>query len=304
MVSAGSSSDPAGFTLVYDWSCTVLTDACVDSSGNTISLGSASSITIPSSQLINYQNYTISLTLSTSQAGDTRQASTYIDLYAINSPTTAIWIDNPYRPSHQYDLEVYPLIEAPDDAVYSWTKKHGTTVDFTTVTSLTFISFETTATNPLQEGVTYHFELSISDASSNLLSSATLLFTTNKGPSGGTFSVTPLTQIGTAFQTPFLFTAAGWLDGDNLDYPLKYNYYFKVSSNNSKFSFEADTTKSSYTAQLSTSVDKAIIEVCDDRLTCTSQEFDLTVSSNASSSRMLSEDIMQAYYKMIDNPVC
>jgi hypothetical protein len=298
-ISAASSYDPSGNPLTYLWSCTTaINTPCASASGTVLDLGTSSSVTITNDDLADYVNYYIKVTISTSVIGDARTASSEIELYSINSNPTAIWIEPPVRPSHQYPLFIFPLIIASPSSTFTWVQKNGPTVDINSDPSVPSLTVLPESPNPLQEGVEYHFELSIYDSDNNLESAATLLFTTNEGPIGGTFAVNPMT--GTEFDTRFTMSAFGFSDGDNLDLPLKYQYYFKVPNSNTAFKFIADSSKDSYTTILSRFVNKAVISVCDTVPTCTTQEIQFTV--NRRGLRMLNSELLDLYNTILSEP--
>jgi hypothetical protein len=295
-----TSTDPAQKGLNYSWSCTTLNAACEDASNNQLTFGNTQSITIVQQDLVDYQDYTITLTISSQF--DSRTASTSVYLRTIDSTPAAIFLESPVRPAVNDPIYVYPIIEAPDDAQYEWLNRKETNATPIIGSTPALVFTE----NTLTKGTEYHYELTVKNSAGVLLSSGTLLFTTNDGPICTGFTIAPSTGI--EFSTDFTIKALGCVDGDNLDIPLSYQYNFKTASNG-VFLLKVSSSSDTYITKLNRNIKYVTVTVCDSKGTCITSDttnpaypLSVTVTKAPAGTRMLSSDMLELYNQLLEYP--
>ena len=198
---------------------------CTNTFGSNI-LGtnaSEASITFAANTLTIGTAYTLTVTISK----DTRSSSSTLTLTGVAGAGVDLrLVGLPSRVPVQAPLRISMADDGNTSSNYSWTMKQGpATPTYAGPLNLHYLMI---AEDSLQSGQQYIFTLTATV--NGVITSADANVTVNLGPENGTVSVTP--SSGVENETDFLMQADGWKDGDGLDYPLTYAWkYIDVDGN-------------------------------------------------------------------------
>jgi len=248
---SAKANDPAGTEITYQWSCFIEGSACTSTDGTIITLDSSSNLNFKKENIVVGSTYSFKVSISTE---DGRTKSSSVTFTTIDAPASTITLTPPAKPSSQDSLVINPEIDCPDGVTFKWEQISGSTVENQADPSIPALQL---SANSLKEGNTYNFLLSILNPS--LINQASLTFSTNEGPKGGTFTVSPTS--GTEFTTKFTYLADSYYDGDEEDYPLTYSFGYK-SATGTQFRLKIESLSNTYTSSLNKRATQVGVVVC------------------------------------------
>lgn len=222
-LSAIESADPDEMpgNLSFAWNCTSNCEVCLGVDGlPLIEIGNISEFTIPAARLIPHSVLEFEVTISKDSRNKSLSFVLSLDSVAPVSLYTSYPIDklNPQAPQ-----QVSIRIDALTSTDIQWTQLEGRRL--TSSTGLNFPSL-TFLPNSMEENQRYVFEakVSVGDDYVTIL----LDFVANLGPTLGSLQVTP--SAGRANETVIDLVAVGWIDGDEADYPLTFEFGYLIGN--------------------------------------------------------------------------
>jgi hypothetical protein len=215
-ISAADSSDPDEMPglLSFAWDCTDVNGSnCTGSDGLPLFLASnSSSFTIPASRLVLGSVLNIDLTI----AKDSRQSSYSLRLEVNSTAAVSVYTHGPIKKLNpQVTQQVSILVDSA--ATLHWTQTEGPAVQSSSGYDFPILAF---LPYYLTENQRYSFEATVSDGVDFV--TVQLQFAVNMGPTGGRLLTLP--SSGRANETVIDLLAVDWIDADEEDYPLTYEF--------------------------------------------------------------------------------
>lgn len=285
-ISAAKSYDPnnSDAKLEFRWSCVSGNSNCLASNGsNLIRSETGPELKIPSSKLAPGSSYTFTVTVS---VPDGRSASKSVKLTIIEAPSCSISIRN-LKPKYNPQVDfVFPMtVKCPTGTSYAFTQTSGTSVPIigSKLVAALFIP-----ANTMIQGENLSFEFA-AVYEGMTIGSSTISWLVNRGPSSGSFSITPST--GVHLKTVFTLSALNFQDADGQDMPLKYTFFIQTSTG---YTVNLSPSNNSNTIKLmlSTTTSRVGVKACDNLGTCRT----LPSTVRVSRSRMLQTDSLLSMY--------